>query len=200
MPKDGNERCRPPEEDVVGVARECRDGDDWKFANDGLELGVGGMSGVARAKLSWLKPGVRILRFVGFFRPLRGVSLNGEVGSEKGCRSSTPVEVAGLGCTTVDILIVRFLGFLFTELPFGDSDLGFRFELARWCCGNVGCPDHDLSWLECCIVLWNMDKGGLEDADSGEEAGEGSVNTGEEWVVVGDEAVDVVLMEVILPR
>ena len=49
-------------------------------------------------------------------------------------------------------------------------------------------------------MLWNIDKGGFEEADSGEDVGEGSVNTGEEWVVVGDEEVDVVFMEVMLPR
>ena len=131
MPKEGSERCNPPEDEVVGVARECNDGDDWKFGKNGFELGVGGMSGVARAELSWLKPGVRILRFVGFFRPLRGISLKGDVGSNDCCVWSTPLEVAGLGCITVDMLIVRFFGFLLATLPFGDSDLGFRFELVR---------------------------------------------------------------------
>ena len=131
LANEGRERCNPFEDEVVGVARECNDGDDWRFGRDGLELGVGGMSGVARAKFSWLGPGVRILRFAGFFRPLRGVSLKGEVGSDKGCRSSTPFEVAGLGCITLDMLIMRFFGFLLATLPFGDSDLGFKFELVR---------------------------------------------------------------------
>ena len=49
-------------------------------------------------------------------------------------------------------------------------------------------------------MSWNIDRGGLEEADSGEEEGEGSVNIGEEWVVVGDEADDAVVKEVILPR
>ena len=44
------------------------------------------------------------------------------------------------------------------------------------------------------------DKGGFDEADSGEEDGDGSVNNGEEWDVAGDEAVDSVAMEVMLPR
>jgi hypothetical protein len=45
-----------------------------------------------------------------------------------------------------------------------------------------------------------IDKGGLEEADSGEDDGEGSVNSGEECVVAGDDAVDAVVREVVLPR
>ena len=46
------------------------------------------------------------------------------------------------------------------------------------------------------------DKGGFdEDADSGDDEGEGSLNKGEEWLVVGEEAEEVVVaMDVTLPR
>jgi hypothetical protein len=54
--------------------------------------------------------------------------------------------------------------------------------------------------LEGCIVPSNIDSGGFEEADSGEDDGEGSVNKGEECVVVGDDAVDAVVREAILPR
>ena len=50
------------------------------------------------------------------------------------------------------------------------------------------------------MLSLKIDKGGFEEADSGEEEGEGSVNRGEEWVVVGDEAVDAVVRDVTLPR
>ena len=116
---------------MVGVANECKDGDEWNVCSEGLELGVGGISGIVRAKVSWLKPGVRIVRFVGFLRPLRGVSLKGEVGSENGYRSSTPFDVAGRGSIAVVILILRLLEFLLVAAPFGESDLGFRFEFVR---------------------------------------------------------------------
>ena len=46
----------------------------------------------------------------------------------------------------------------------------------------------------------NIERGGFVEADSGEEEGEGSVNIGEECVVVGDEVVDAVFREVTLPR
>ena len=52
MPREGRERCRPADEDVVGVNRVDKDGDDWKVCNEGLELGVGGTSGTVLAKLS----------------------------------------------------------------------------------------------------------------------------------------------------
>lgn len=46
----------------------------------------------------------------------------------------------------------------------------------------------------------NMDIGGLEEADSGDEEGEGSVKSGDEWAVVGDEAVEAVVRDAMLPR
>lgn len=50
------------------------------------------------------------------------------------------------------------------------------------------------------MMCLNGDKGGFGEADSGEDEGEGSVNIGEECVVVGEDAVDSVAMEVTLPR
>ena len=50
------------------------------------------------------------------------------------------------------------------------------------------------------MMLRKGDKGGCEeDADSGEDEWEESVNRGEDWLVVGDEAEEVEAMEVTLP-
>ena len=52
------------------------------------------------------------MRFVGFFRPVLGVSFNGEVGAEKAWEVSKSCEVAGRGRTTAFMLSDRFLTFL----------------------------------------------------------------------------------------
>ena len=50
-------------------------------------------------------------------------------------------------------------------------------------------------------MLPNGERGGLEEeADSGEDEGEGSVNRGDGWFVAGEEVEEVVAMEVTLPR
>ena len=72
-----------------------------------------------------------MVRFVGFLRPLRGVSLKGDVGSENICRPSSPLDVAGLGCITADMLILRFFELRPMALSFGDSDLKFESDVAN---------------------------------------------------------------------
>lgn len=65
------------------------------------------------AKLSWLKPGVRIVRLVGFFLPLLTGSLRGEVGAERGCRLlPMPCDVVGLRSVGRSMSNVSFLTFL----------------------------------------------------------------------------------------
>jgi len=46
-------------------------------------------------KLSWSKPGVLMVKLVGFFRPVRRGSLRGDIGAEIGWAPSIPAEVAG---------------------------------------------------------------------------------------------------------
>jgi hypothetical protein len=51
------------------------------------------------------------------------------------------------------------------------------------------------------MLCLNGDRGGSEEeADSGEDDGDGSENRGEEWFVAGEEVESVVAMEVMLPR
>lgn len=97
---------------------------------------------------------------------------------------------------------------------FRERFLTFRFGESERICDGIdieGCVCVDESdscfapWstaLVVCMMFRNGDDGGCEeDADSGDEDGEGSENIGEEWLVVGLEALDaVVAIEVTLPR
>ena len=160
-------------------------------------LGVGGTSGVVRANVSCWKPGVLIVRLFGFLRALFRGSLRGEVGAEKCWKVSSPLELSGLVSTAVPMLRDKFFTFL-PEL-FGESGCGYVGRSV--CCETTGWSGVVcLSWFEGCIVPLKCDKGGFEEADSGEDAGEGSVKTGEECVVAGEETVDSVVNELMLPR
>ena len=75
----------PPGGPKDGDKREGSAGDDSKCRNDGRPEGVGGTRewpAVANVDLS--KPGVWIVRFVGFLRLLFKGPRMGEVGAEKG--------------------------------------------------------------------------------------------------------------------
>lgn len=52
-----------------------------------------------------------MVRFVGFLRPVLGVSFNGEVGAEKAWEVSMPGAVAGRGRDTAFIFSDKFLTF-----------------------------------------------------------------------------------------
>jgi hypothetical protein len=50
------------------------------------------------------------------------------------------------------------------------------------------------------MIPVKREEGGFEDADSGDEDGDESVNIGEECEVAGEEEVEIVAKEVMLPR
>jgi hypothetical protein len=84
-----------------------------------------------------------MVRLVGFFRALRRGSLNGDVGSERGCRAAMSPEVAGLGMTTLVILIVRFFGFRF--------GLEARLGSDWFCKVEVVCSEESVCSVTYCL-------------------------------------------------
>lgn len=95
-------------------------GEDWKCVMEGLELGVGGTSGVALGNETCWKPGVRMVRLVGFLLPDFSASFRGETGAEKAVLSR-PAKSVGLGKTVALMLRDRFFTFLLPRL--GESDV-----------------------------------------------------------------------------
>lgn len=90
------------------------------------------------------------------------------------------------------------------------------FELSRSVGGGIegavdiilgscfcACASYRCSGRGLAIIFRNGDTGGMEVADSGDEEGDESASKGEskvEFVVVGEESVDVVVMEATLSR
>lgn len=116
LPNDGNDKCSPPEELVA----EEKAGEDGKCVIEGLELGVGGTSGVALGNDTCWKPGVRMVKLVGFFLPDLCASLRGDTGAEKVDVLSRLAELVGLGRTGALMFRDRFFTFLLPRLDGSD--------------------------------------------------------------------------------
>jgi hypothetical protein len=116
-----------------------------------------------------------MVRLVGFFRALRKGSFKGDVGAEKVWNESSPLEVAGRGTRAGPILKDSFFTFL-AGLP-GVAGIGYS---NTGVCREGSTTSVCLSWFDGGIVEEKCDMGGFEEADSGEDAGEGSVKMGDE--------------------
>ena len=81
VPEPGRWRNSPAGGGFLGEDRQAIVGEEAIWCKEGLESGVGGTSD-ARLNVNCWKPGVLMVRFVGFFRPVRGASFSGDVGAE----------------------------------------------------------------------------------------------------------------------
>lgn len=197
--------CMPPLGPNDGEKIEFRDGED-SVCRKGCRLsGVGGISEMLLEN-DLSKPGVRIVRFAGFRRELRGGMCTGDGGADKWCcevvSTTDAVAIGGReDCEGGGILKDKFFKFR-ARLPGESGRTGF------------GVSDDNLERL-----LWAVESewlstlrgggmnlvydSGMDVGDSGEELGDVSAPEGEskvEMVVVGEESVDADVIDEMLSR
>lgn len=197
-------KCIPPWGNEVGEINDGKAGEDAKCCSEGLPEGVGGITAwLSDPNVSLLKPGVCMVKFVGFLLPVLSGGAIGDAGAERGCVESGAAPSGPSQVTVGTTLSERFFTFL-SLLP-GDSGFG-PLDGTAWNGGKplrLACSQAAVTGRS--IIDLNGDFGTLQLGDSGDELGEGSVlaltdtESNVDTVVVGDDSFDSVPEEVILP-